>query len=529
MNGPSPRYCGLALNDQGRAPQFPGTEDNSNVTRGHIAALALLSGIAGAVYATLGLVELHTFRSGVYDLVIFDQVVRGYAEFTLPGSLVKGQWNHIGIPLPIFSDHVSPILALLGPLYWIHDGPATLLVAQAMLFAAAIPVLWVAGRRLLGATCAYAMVCAYALSWPIAEAAAFQFHEFAFMPPLTALLFERWQAGRRSHVVVAAVLLLAVKEDVGLLVAGFGAALLCGRRRRHWRPVAALLVTGGLACTVIATRVVIPAFGGSPYRYWAYGGLGPDLGAALRHVAADPLGSIAVLVTPAAKAGTTLWLLAPFAFTSLASPFVLTALPMLLTRLLATDLPSWWGIHYHYNSAIVVPLLLAGADGARRIALVIEKRWPGLDHRVVARAWAGWLAIAAVASIPQFAFRTLFDPSFYSGAPRQEAAAAAAALIPDGALVEAANQLGPALTSRAKVVIWRDMPLRAPWVIADTGGPQPMFSSRMAQLADVRLLRDCGYEQVYDRDGYLVLHAASPGSAAPDLTPHRCAAQPDGA
>ncbi|GLW20201.1 hypothetical protein DI270_015870 [Microbispora triticiradicis] len=78
--------------------------------------------IAGVAYATLGLVELHTFRSGVYDLVIFDQVVRGYAEFMLPGSLVKGQWNHIGVPLPIFSDHVSPILALLGPLYWAHNG-----------------------------------------------------------------------------------------------------------------------------------------------------------------------------------------------------------------------------------------------------------------------------------------------------------------------------------------------------------------------------------------------------------------------
>ncbi|MEU8197770.1 DUF2079 domain-containing protein [Microbispora amethystogenes] len=410
-----------------------------------------------------------------------------------------------------------------GPLYWIHDGPATLLVAQAVLFAAAIPVLWVAGRRMLGTTCAYAMACAYALSWPIAEAAAFQFHEFAFMPLLTALLFERWQAGRRSHVVLVAVLLLAVKEDVGLLVAGFGAALLW---RRPWRPVAALLIIGGLAVTVIATRVVIPAFGGSPYRYWAYGGLGRDLGAALGHVAAHPLASLAVLVTPAAKVGTTLWLLAPFAFTSLASPFVLAALPMLLTRLLATDLPSWWGVHYHYNSAIVVPLLLAGADGARRIALVIAERRPGLDQRVVTRAWAGWLAIAAAVSVPQFALRSLFDPSFYSGTPRQEAAAGAAALIPDGALVEAANQLGPALTSRAKVVIWRDMPLRAPWVIADTGGPQPMFASRQAQLADVRLLRDCGYEQLYDRDGYLVLHAASPGSATPDLTPHRCAPDP---
>src|SRR5213079_2064821 len=77
------------------------------------------------------------------------------------------------------------------------------------------------------------------LSWPVAEASVFDFHEVAFAPLVTAVLFERLSAqrqggrlsarrhgcGRLWHVVAAAVALLAVKEDMGLLLAGLGVAI----------------------------------------------------------------------------------------------------------------------------------------------------------------------------------------------------------------------------------------------------------------------------------------------------------------
>ena len=95
----------------------------------------------------------------------------------------------------LLADHWSPVLALLAPLYWIHDSPATLLVAQGVLFALAIPPLWAYTRRQLGAGAAYFVCVAYALSLPVMEAVIFDFHEVAFVPVLTAVMVERFDAG----------------------------------------------------------------------------------------------------------------------------------------------------------------------------------------------------------------------------------------------------------------------------------------------------------------------------------------------
>src|SRR5688500_6049387 len=102
----------------------------------------LLSLAAAFAYALLGLVKLVTFRATTFDLVIVDQAVRGYARFGPPYIPSVGVFHGRGMDYPQLADHFSPIYALLAPLYWIHDGPATLIVAQAVLFAAAIPFLW---------------------------------------------------------------------------------------------------------------------------------------------------------------------------------------------------------------------------------------------------------------------------------------------------------------------------------------------------------------------------------------------------
>jgi Predicted membrane protein (DUF2079)/Winged helix DNA-binding domain len=153
------------------------------------------------------------------------------------------------------------VLALLAPLYWIHDSPATLLVAQGVLFALAIPPLWAYTRRRLNPGAAYFVCVAYAWSLPVMEAVIFDFHEVAFVPVLTAVMVERFDAGRRWAGVLAAAPLLLVKEDMGLLVAGFGIYLLLSRwRSEKWTGLA--FVVGGVAATCAATHLLIPAFGG---------------------------------------------------------------------------------------------------------------------------------------------------------------------------------------------------------------------------------------------------------------------------
>lgn len=105
--------------------------------------MALVTVAAAALYFTLGLLAYRRFTVGSYDLVIFDQAIRSYADLGLPVSIVKGVHNDFGPGFHILGDHFSPILALLAPLYWVYDHPVMLIAAGAVLFAAAVPIVWV--------------------------------------------------------------------------------------------------------------------------------------------------------------------------------------------------------------------------------------------------------------------------------------------------------------------------------------------------------------------------------------------------
>jgi uncharacterized membrane protein len=93
---------------------------------------------------------------------------------------------------------------VLAPLYWINDSPVNLLAAQAVLMAMAAWPLWVFTRRALGTAAAYLIAITYVTCGPVAQVIGFDFHEVAFAPLLMAIMYERFQAGRKVHVVLAA-------------------------------------------------------------------------------------------------------------------------------------------------------------------------------------------------------------------------------------------------------------------------------------------------------------------------------------
>ncbi|MEU8248019.1 DUF2079 domain-containing protein [Nonomuraea sp. NPDC048916] len=460
----------------------------------HRIILGAITGVAALAYSVLSLTRFAGFRAGAYDLVIFDQAVRSYSRFELPVAIVKGVHNDFGPGFAILGDHWSPILALLAPLYWIFDGPQTLLVAQAVLMAAAAVPLWVFTRRALGSPgVAHVVAVAYTLSWPVAETVAFDFHEAAFAPLLTAVLLERWQAGRRGHVVLAALALLCVKEDMGLLVAGFGLFLLT---QRGGRATGGAFVAGGLGFSWLASQVLIPLFGGRSDYYWAYGALGPDLPAAARTALTDPLTVIAQLGTPPVKLVTLALLLGLTLLAALGSPLFVMAVPLLAERMLASSFPNWWLPEYHYNAFVVVVVFAAGVDCVRRA----RAKAPWLT-----RTWAAGVLVFAVATVPFFSLAALADPDSYRRDGRERAAAAAVAVVPDGVLVEAANNLAPALSGRSTVLLWDRTPRWAPWVVAEVGRRTFPFENLAEQRERVRTLIANGYRVTFERDGYLVL------------------------
>ncbi|MER7502761.1 DUF2079 domain-containing protein [Nonomuraea pusilla] len=464
---------------------------------GHRAGVGAIAVLAAAAYAVLGVVKLLTYRASSFDLVIVDQAVRNYARFRPPHVPVLGMFHGRGMDYPQLADHFSPAYALLAPLYWIRDGPQTLIVAQALLFAAAIPFLWTFTRRALGIAPAYLVSVAYALSWPVAQAAGFDAHEVMFVPVLTAAMIERYQAGRRLAALAAMLGLLLVKEDMGLMVIGAGVCLvLVGDRLRG-----VLVAATGAGAVLVVRGLVITSLGGDSKDFWAYGHLGPDAPSAILAILRDPLSALLLPFSEEAKVDTLFLMAWPTLMLCLLSPISLIALPHVLERMLSDRTP-WWQAEFQYNAFTVVILFCAGVDGLTRLLRLVRRA----DDRSLKLAWASGVFVVALTLVPRFALDQLYHPAFYEGdRVKVSAAAAAVRVVPPGVTVEAVNSVGPALTRKATVLLWSGTPHGAPWVVADTARWEFPFGSPDDQRLQVdRLLAD-GYVKVFERDGYVVL------------------------
>jgi uncharacterized membrane protein len=469
----------------------------------------------------VGLQQWSNVRLGGFDLGIFDQAIRAYAHLHLPRSPIKNFHHDFPPGFSLLGDHFSPVLAFLAPLYWIWDDPRVLLIAQAALFAVGVPLV----RRITvrcfadaapetSRTATDLAGLVYALGWPLFMASREGFHEVAFAVPLTLLMLERGQARRYGGVVVAAVLLLCTKEDMGLLVATYGAvlALRSGGRdgeRRGVRTGLALLVAGPVACYA-AIRWLIPAMGGVSGYYWNYGQLGPNVGAVVVRLLTDPVASFSLAVNNWEKVSLLLWLFLPLLFLPLGSATVLCALPLLAERLFS-DNPSHWSMSHHYDAFLWPVLLVAAIETLARL----HARAPGRTRR-----WAAAVVTACLALGLALGVARLADPAHWDPNAPERALVEAASFIPDGVTVEADNNVAPHLTARTRTLIADDTPRGADYVLLQTVKRTFPFTSAAQEQARVRLLLAHGYAQLWSEDGVVLLFRTVdepiPGMHIPD-------------
>jgi Predicted membrane protein (DUF2079) len=525
------------------AESTPGAErEPAGRRRRHVWGVGLLAAAAAALYNTIGALAYARYTLGSYDMVIFDQAMRSYAHFGLPVSIVKGVHDGLGQNFSILGDHFSPILALLTPLYWMYGHPVTLLFAEAVLLAAAVPAVWLAARRAIGVVGGYLMAGVFALGWPLIVASARGFHEVAFSVPLMAWALERLLAGRYRQAAALALALLLVKEDMGMLVGVFG--LLIALR-------------GGRELALIMF-VLIPLGGGSSGYYWLYDQLGTGPIQAFGHVILHPLDTLSIAITPERKWHMLLWLVGPLLLLPLLSPITVLALPLLAERVLSTN-GNHWGPNNHYDAFVWPILVMAAIDALARdrprrfmmaVSGIVSRPWrhrfrsragssspdaqlPGArkpqpvpsaatgdgSRRLIGKSTRERLGVGlAGASLCAMvlALAGWFQPwalpnGDHGRQDRSGAAAAAVALIPDGATVETDNELGPHLTSRARVLLLDGQPRGAEWVIADTRQWSFPFDSLLAQRFHVALLlAGQEYDIVYAHNDYLVLHRRVP-------------------
>ncbi len=465
---------------------------------GWAAALCLL-------YSTVAVRRHMLLRTTGYDLGIFEQAVRAYAELRAPVVPLRGEG------FLLLGDHFHPLLAALAPLYRLWPSPLCLLIAQSALLALAVVPLARWARRALGRRAAHAVAAGYGLSWGIASAAAFDFHEVTLAVPLLAFALEALGRRRWGPAVAWAAPLLLIKEDLGLTLAAVGVYIaLKGPRRLGLATAAA-----GLLGSLLEITLLLPAL--DPTGGYAHGGnlaeTRTSLLGALAHAPLD-------LLRPETKATTLVLVFAPSALLALRSPLALIALPTLGWRMVSEN-GFHWGTAFHY-SAILMPVVFAG---------LLDVLGRETNPRNVRASLATVLAVTAVL-LPSFPLAQLAQRATWQTTPHLRAARALLDEIPDGATVAASNRLAPQLTSRCTVVLFPTFPVggrlyeyrredlpppTTEWIIHDERTPEAWpyrpghwpYPLRQQRAELTAAQEKYGYEVVAARDGVTLLRRAA--------------------
>jgi uncharacterized membrane protein len=509
------KQAGLVDDDTTGAPD---QISESHVTRvRHYAGIALITTASLAFYLYHAFADQARFLTTGYDLGIFDQAVRAYSHFRAPMVPLKGAHYDI------FGDHFHPIIAVLAPLYWIWDNLGMLLIAQAVLTAASIPVVYRFTRRRAGETMSLIVAAAYGFGWPLQALIDFDFHEIAFATPLAALAIDALDRRDDRKLMIWCGLLLLVREDMGLLVALIGVLVLAQRRGKGRLAVGMIAV--GVGMYLLTTGVIIPHFAsGHRFAYGnQFGSLGPTVPAAMTNIVTHPWHAAAVFFTPSVKTQTLLLLILPLVLIPLRSPYALLALPLLAERFFNSRENLWIAI-FHYNALPWLILTLAMVDGAGRFGFFDPKRRYAVHAR---RALAALLVATPIFLIfagdylkvvPVTSLRKAYahQPAGWTSAAEQ-----VVAWLPHNVCVAADNHVVPHLTRRDYTTVPQantpDPDFIAIDMFApDTGGNPP--APTPADVYDQSVSN--GYRVVFSAGTFVILQSPNyrgPSSACKPL------------
>jgi len=440
------------------------------------ARLVLWGAIAAwaAGFAALSVLRHRAFETGRFDLGNMTQAVWSTAH----GHFLEVT-NLQGQQVSRLASHFDPILAAFAPLWLVWPSPSVLLVAQAIAVAlGALPLYRLARRHLASEQAAVGLALAYLLYPATQWLTLNEFHPVALAAPLLLFAFDYLDQDRLVPFAGFAVLAIACKEEIGLVVAGFGVWYGLARGRRREGIVIAVL---GVAASLVAIRVVVPHF---------HGGASP-FASRYRHAGAADLFTLRnfrYLVQ----------LLLPLAFLALLAPLALVAAaPEALLNMLSSN-HYQTSIRFHYTAGLIPPLCAAAVLGCERLvrsraALLSAVAPVLLSLGVIVTVLFGAVKVRGI------------EPSAHD-----RAAERALRLVPPDAVVSASNTLGAHLSARRRILSF-PVVQGATWVAVDTTRLSYLdraSGGTPARVAFERLRRDPRWRMAYGDSGIVLFKRA---------------------
>lgn len=333
------------------------------IATGLVALLALL--FAG--YFILYLTGRHdAYLTNAEDLGIMDQAIWSALHGQLLHQTICNVVNDTNCysvhGITRFAIHFEPILLPVSLLYLAWPGPKTLLVLQTLVVASgAFPAFWLARLRLPNEWAAVVIALLYLLYPAQQQATVFDFHAVTLTAALLLFMLYFMYTRRTILMFVFAILAMACKEEIPLVIIVFG--LWSALFQQRWRSGLglALLAAAWLVMGYYIIRIVSPT--GQPLLISRYAALGSGPLSIAKHILLHPVGILRVYVFEHYHELYLRILLNPVAYLPLLAPwaFVL-AVPSLALNLLSSDYNMHSG-YYQYNAEIVPVLIFSTIEG----------------------------------------------------------------------------------------------------------------------------------------------------------------------
>ncbi len=447
------------------------------------------------VFSQITLTRYAAFEARALDMGNLHQTVWNTAQ----GRLFQ-MTNQPGI-VNRLSLHVEPILLPIAALYWLHDGPATLLILQALVVAlGALPLFALAKFKLQNEWLALGFALAFLLNPSIQGANWLEFHPVTLAPTFLMAAFYFLVAGRSGWYGFFAILAASCKEEIGLLLFMIGFYALIWLRQRR---LGLMTMTLALAWSLVAVLGIQQIFADGNIHWGRYEYLGATPLAKLMALLTQP--DVVLAQLQRAEAWRYLrQVLQPVGFTALLAPeILLLALPSLAINLLA-DFPPMHQVYKLIYVAPIVPfVMLASVMGVARVQRALAKQ-PQQRQTIV--GWALLMLVLGGALYTQKIAGYLPGGGNYRHfvvTAHHRQAAAMIAQISTTAKVSAQDRLDPHVAGRATIYIYPRVD-DADTVFLDVTGPAwPQHPNDLYTSVQDLLRR--GFGVAAAADGYLLL------------------------
>ena len=416
-----------------------------------------------AVLGTVSSLRHYNFQTQAWDMGIFMQTFWNTTQGRLAQNSIEEIPNHLGV-------HMSPLIFILMPGFFVFPSAYYLLIIQTLVLALGAWPLYLFAKKILGRDDFALLVSVGYLFYPSLHwINFFDFHPVAFLVPALLFAFYFFTAKKWFWFWVFMVLVASAQEDA-ILAALFSGLFLTAVnfREKKERNIGLLSIAATFIYFIIVTKVLMPAFGGGLLRLDRYAHLGGSFSEMARNLFFHP----SLFLKTAfgyTKLAYLFWIFLPVLFLPFFYPLSLLLLAPGFLENLLTNFENQFSGFYQYDSMIVAGVFAASVYGLSRLL----KLWP--DKAV----WFKWILTAAV--VAGFLWRSpvspfLFPADLFKTNERANALRKIVKSVPDGVSVTAHTNVVPHLSKRERVYMlgtepfWMDKKQFKPDVVIVDGG-----------------------------------------------------------